>query len=332
AETAYNLATLSTNAIVQNDGNVSWLSTNIFESACIIDVKYFPFDTQFCNMDFGSWTFSDRELDINFTTEQMDATNYLPSTEWVLKNVTAPANYSCCPDVLFPLVTYQIILQRKPFFYVFNMLLPCIIITYVALLGFSVPADSGEKVTMGITTLLSMTVFLMLVAEQLPPNSKSLPMIGIYYGVAISIVSVATGCTVLTLNVYSMGKKGSPLPGWAKRLVFGVIAKLVFKSVRLLAHGEDSLASDGATAIGHGHRVVYDHTDYSFPLMKPGTRSSLPGHPQAANCISVNRKFATTSFCERGGDGGGGGGGGGVPWQQGITSTLSRPASPSPTR
>lgn len=63
-------------------------------------------------------------------------------------------------------------------FYVFNMVLPCVLITLVALLGFYIPSDSGEKVTMGITTLLSMTVFMMLVAENMPPTSDDLPLIG----------------------------------------------------------------------------------------------------------------------------------------------------------
>ena len=63
-------------------------------------------------------------------------------------------------------------------FYVFNMILPCFLITLVALLGFYIPNDSGEKVSMGITTLLSMTVFLMLVAENMPPTSDVLPLIG----------------------------------------------------------------------------------------------------------------------------------------------------------
>lgn len=63
-------------------------------------------------------------------------------------------------------------------FYVFNLILPCGLITAIALLGFYMPSDSGEKVTLGITTLLSMTVFLMLVAESMPPTSDTLPLIG----------------------------------------------------------------------------------------------------------------------------------------------------------
>ena len=62
------------------------------------------------------------------------------------------------------------------------MVLPCILITLVALLGFYIPSDSGEKVTMGITTLLSMTVFMMLVTENMPPTSDELPLIGQWSG------------------------------------------------------------------------------------------------------------------------------------------------------
>jgi Neurotransmitter-gated ion-channel transmembrane region len=42
-----------------------------------------------------------------------------------------------------------------------------------ALLVFYVPSESGEKVTLGISALLSMTVFLMTIRESLPPTEKT---------------------------------------------------------------------------------------------------------------------------------------------------------------
>ena len=35
-----------------------------------------------------------------------------------------------------------------------------------------------SQVTLGITTLLSMTVFLMVIGESMPPTSEKLPLIG----------------------------------------------------------------------------------------------------------------------------------------------------------
>jgi len=80
-------------------------------------------------------------------------------------------------------------MRRKPLFYVFNMILPCLLITLVALLGFYIPNDSGEKVSMGITTLLSMTVFLMLVTESMPPTSDVLPLVGQNTCLSIKIIT-----------------------------------------------------------------------------------------------------------------------------------------------
>ena len=112
--------------------------------------------------------------------EDGDDSNYSRNSEWKLIKLHAKRNvvyYSCCAEP-YPDVTYTIQMRRKPLFYVFNMILPCMLITLVALLGFYIPSDSGEKVTMGITTLLSMTVFLMLVAENMPPTSDVLPLVG----------------------------------------------------------------------------------------------------------------------------------------------------------
>ena len=85
--------------------------------------------------------------------------------------------FSCCPEP-YIFIRNHILIQRRPLFYVFNMVVPCLLITLVALLGFYMPSDSGEKISMGITTLLSMTVFLMIVADKMPPTSDDLPLIG----------------------------------------------------------------------------------------------------------------------------------------------------------
>ena len=131
-------------------------------------------------MLFASWSYDGFQVNLNKVGQSGDVSNYIPNSEWTLVKLHAKRNlvtYSCCTEP-YPDVTYTIQIRRKPLFYVFNMILPCCIITLVALLGFYIPSDSGEKVTMGITTLLSMTVFLMLVAESMPPTSDVLPLIG----------------------------------------------------------------------------------------------------------------------------------------------------------
>lgn len=45
-------------------------------------------------------------------------------------------------------------------------------------LVFCLPPESGEKVSLGVTVLLAMTVYQLLIAETIPPTSEVIPLIG----------------------------------------------------------------------------------------------------------------------------------------------------------
>uniref|UniRef100_A0A7E4VUT2 Neur_chan_LBD domain-containing protein n=1 Tax=Panagrellus redivivus TaxID=6233 RepID=A0A7E4VUT2_PANRE len=230
ADSAYSKSVMSTDAVVSFDGNVSWTMAGIFKSSCKLDVRYYPFDEQRCSLTFASWAYDGTKIDIVLESDTGDQTNYMKSTEWVLRNIGAEKNkivYSCCPEP-YPYVNIHINIQRRPMFYVFNLIVPCVLTSAIALLGFYMPSDSGEKVTLGITSLLSTTVFLMLVAEGMPPTSEALPLIGLYYGVTIFIVSLATAMTVFTLNIHHHGVHGRSVPLYVQKIAFQYVAKLLF--------------------------------------------------------------------------------------------------------
>ncbi|XP_055893279.1 neuronal acetylcholine receptor subunit alpha-10-like isoform X2 [Biomphalaria glabrata] len=225
---------VSTNVIVDYNGTIMWLQMVILKSSCEVDVKYFPFDTQHCVLEFASWTYDSNSVNlVTIGSESGDVTNYKNSTEWELVSYLQErqeVSFSCCP-VPYVFIKNHIRIKRRPLFYVFNMVFPCILITMVALLGFYMPADSGEKIAMGITTLLSMTVFLMIVADKMPPTSEDLPLVGLYYGITIAIVSFATVMTVFVLNIHYKGSRGRQVPKLLKKICFGFIAKLLFLSL-----------------------------------------------------------------------------------------------------
>lgn len=88
--------------------------------------------------------------------------------------------YGCCP-IPYSDVTYFINLKRKSLFYVFNLIFPTVFMSFVSLLGFYLPPDSGEKVGLNITSLLSIVFFLLLGAQLLPPTSESISYLGKYF-------------------------------------------------------------------------------------------------------------------------------------------------------
>ena len=69
-------------------------------------------------------------------------------------------------------------LRRKTLFYTVNLIIPCVGISFLSVLVFYPPSDSGEKVSLSINILLSLTVFFLLLAEIIPPTSLVVPLLG----------------------------------------------------------------------------------------------------------------------------------------------------------
>lgn len=57
ADPQFQSAVINTNVIVSYTGEVVWLSHGIYRSSCDINVEYFPFDLQSCQMKWASWTY-----------------------------------------------------------------------------------------------------------------------------------------------------------------------------------------------------------------------------------------------------------------------------------
>ncbi|KAK6043206.1 hypothetical protein COOONC_19289, partial [Cooperia oncophora] len=150
-----------------SSGNVTWIPPAVIRSSCSIDIAYFPFDSQHCSMKFGSWTYSGFFTDLR--NASVSVGTYQPNGEWELlgdntiiidKNVfntnaytsdlTSKRSifyYECCPEPYYD-ITFTISIRRRTLYYGFNLVLPSMLISALALLGFTLPADSGEKLNL----------------------------------------------------------------------------------------------------------------------------------------------------------------------------------------
>ncbi len=77
-------ASYKPNVVLYGDGdeeslNVLWIPPAIYKSSCTIDVRYFPFDEQLCEMRFGSWTFDAQQVKLKREKPMVNLEDYLPS-------------------------------------------------------------------------------------------------------------------------------------------------------------------------------------------------------------------------------------------------------------
>jgi len=115
------------------------------------------------------------------STDHVDMDVFRTHGEWEVvdtKSFGIAQQYDSDPGVTFPTVKFRLYLRRKPRFYLINIVAPCILLSVLALFVFYLPPDSGEKVSLGITVLLSFSVFLLRISENIPKTSDCIPLIG----------------------------------------------------------------------------------------------------------------------------------------------------------
>uniref|UniRef100_A0A667X685 Cholinergic receptor nicotinic alpha 9 subunit n=1 Tax=Myripristis murdjan TaxID=586833 RepID=A0A667X685_9TELE len=220
---------MDTNVVLNYNGEITWDAPAITKSSCVVDVAYFPFDSQKCNLTFGSWTYNGNQVDIAMAMDSGDLSDFVENVEWECGGMPATKNvimYGCCSDP-YPDITFTVLLQRRSSFYIFNLLLPCFLISFLAPLSFYLPADSGEKVSLGVTVLLALTVFQLVVAESMPP-SESVPLIGKYYIATMTMITASTALTIFIMNIHFCGAEARPVPHWAKVLIIDYMSKIFF--------------------------------------------------------------------------------------------------------
>ncbi|KAM3869042.1 neuronal acetylcholine receptor subunit alpha-10-like [Diretmus argenteus] len=220
---------METNVVIDYNGQIMWDQPAITKSSCSVDVAYFPFDVQQCRLTFGSWTHNGNQMDLVNALDTADLADFVPNVEWEVLGMPAKKNvilYGCCSEP-YPDITYTLNLKRRSSFYIFNLLIPCMMISFLAPLGFYLPADSGEKVSLGVTVLLALTVFQLLVAESMPP-SESVPLIGKYYIATMTMITASTALTIFIMNIHHCGPEARPVPEWAQCFILHYLARICF--------------------------------------------------------------------------------------------------------
>ncbi|KAM7310048.1 neuronal acetylcholine receptor subunit alpha-7-like [Ixodes scapularis] len=77
--------TYPTNVVVRHNGSCNYIPPGIFKSTCKIDITWFPFDDQKCDLKFGSWTYNGYQLDLRVKSDEGgDLSSYISNGEWDL--------------------------------------------------------------------------------------------------------------------------------------------------------------------------------------------------------------------------------------------------------
>lgn len=124
--------------------------------------------------------------------------------------------YKCCPYAYVD-VTYRLVLERKTLYYIMTIISPSMLLSLLACISFLFPADSGERVSLVISVLLGLVVFMLIVNERTPVTSDAVPMVTKFFNSigASTILALVATAVILRLNHVS---SGLPVPRYLARI------------------------------------------------------------------------------------------------------------------
>ncbi|XP_065051408.1 neuronal acetylcholine receptor subunit alpha-9-like [Rhopilema esculentum] len=207
---------------VFHNGTVVWYVPVVWKSSCEVDITWFPVDTQVCKLVFASLSYTKSRLRLLFheVPEQMHENkghHHVTNGEWEYKGMAASnteKHYDCCHEPVQQLI-YELKIKRKPLFFLLYMMFPVCAVVFLSLLSFLIPAASGERIGFGVTILLTMGVYLMVISEDLPKTAHRAPLIGVLYVTLFYIMIIAYVAS--TINV-SLSRKETKPPKFLLRL------------------------------------------------------------------------------------------------------------------
>ncbi|XP_038626865.1 neuronal acetylcholine receptor subunit alpha-2 isoform X2 [Tachyglossus aculeatus] len=174
-------------------------------------------------MKFGSWTYDKAKIDLELLQQTVELHQFWESGEWAIVRAVGTYNtkkYDCCSEI-YPDITYCFRIRRLPLFYTINLITPCLLLSTLTVLVFYLPSACGEKITLCISVLLSLTVFLLLITEIIPSTSLVVPLISEYLLFTMIFVTLSIGITVFVLNVHHRAPGTHTMPHWVREVFLG---------------------------------------------------------------------------------------------------------------
>ncbi|KAL9985144.1 hypothetical protein ACROYT_G007513 [Oculina patagonica] len=114
-------------------------------------------------------------------------------------------------------------MRRIPGFFLFNIIIPCLVVTSFSVLTFAFPPEYGERVTLVIESFLAMSVVILNVADSIPVTSDATPIIVKILLASMFQIGASLVANCISLNCY----KKTEMPQWVRVFFLHYLARML---------------------------------------------------------------------------------------------------------
>ena len=114
-------------------------------------------------------------------------------------------------------------MRRIPGFFLFNIIIPCLVVTSFSVFTFAFPPEFGERVTLVIEAFLTISIVILNVAGSIPVTSDASPIIVKLLLANMFQIGFALIANCVSLNMY----KKTEMPQWVRVLFLHYLARML---------------------------------------------------------------------------------------------------------
>ena len=283
---------------VNYKGDVFATVAGIFKTDCQIDFLKFPFDTQTCDYVFQVWQHSEQQLALKIDANTPVVLRTKTSGDqamWQIDNLKAREEVLTYDVGNFSALVYTITTSRRSVYYIWNLLIPCALLSTVQLAAFFMPY-SPERVMFAITLVLSLHLFQESVSRQLPATAEPIPIMK-YSGSQMMIGILVTIESVLMLYALEVLQRRK-IPNWLRKFRNAIYTRgrLAFIE-RFRTAAEEKKAIEAGIVPPHNPSDVQNQSNLCLSISKisnsrlSNSVASLTNRDRCAGLMTMEEKI-----------------------------------------
>ncbi|XP_059159001.1 acetylcholine receptor subunit beta-like 1 [Physella acuta] len=130
-------------------GEVSWVPGTLWTTSCELDLTDYPFDSQSCAVQIVAMTLSSVEMSFWTYPDKVGLNFFTTNGEWEYLSSSVRTTFISTGSLNMSSVIITFNMKRRPTFLLINIILPVVFLSFLNLLVFVIPVESGDKIGYG---------------------------------------------------------------------------------------------------------------------------------------------------------------------------------------
>ncbi|KAM4017189.1 5-hydroxytryptamine receptor 3A-like isoform 2-T2 [Anomaloglossus baeobatrachus] len=221
-----------------NTGHVKVSKPVRLVSSCNLNIYYYPFDTQICNITIGPYI-SER---IDFTSKHNSSYLY-DQTKGVLFNIGEWNLTNLTVEQIQNGVRYQITITRNASLQIIAFIIPICFLVFLDIIGMFIHLQEMDRLMFKITVVLGFAL-LLVVLNQILATSENPPLLSSFCCSCMAIMVASIIGSISTAYMLNLSETDSEVPRWIKFLVIKCLARVLLFKIK---HSECNSLTDPVT-------------------------------------------------------------------------------------